>query len=621
MNLTNSRIQEFNKQPSNQILENQKDIEIMGYSSPLKFSSQYQNSNQQIPSYQNLSFPIKKGSSQVLNDKFRAASNLLGKRSFSKIANNKLQPKKFSLPLSHTNHEDQIQLLIQQNNSSIDLLDMIFESSPAKKERAENDSLSQQSSKRQQKIARKSSQQLQALEIFFKQNPFPWTQELVVQVATETGLSMTQVYKWGWDQRSKLSKRYLLQQHACQSRVQHPHFPLLIQEQDNLDQTIQQQSLTQLQQNTSNIDKLNSEFSQAEMQRYIRLSTDEFGGYSKPKWNQSNVSYNTYGSNTLKYQDENQADSQFLEDQKDDENLCKLVGIDIETKLQELLLTIKYQDQKEREQDETNKEIDKVSISNEDSQSQIQSAYTYTNTLQQQKFKNSIPKLAFQNFQLVNSHQQLTLPRSRLESENFFSDMRSTTANTRENTPQVQFNDVNTHQIIHKIKVQLVKRDLQCHEELISQTEDLDCDIDKVGDMFRQRLNQYRANLARKIQQQIQQQTQATEALEHSQCIQQSMRDQSGSNTQDQACLFLKSSQSMKESENPEYQREQRLSCQFQEYQEEFIFQTMNDSKSINVDEVINFSSSIQVSSRNERLIHKDQSYNVKEDQKSAKLA
>ena len=54
----------------------------------------------------------------------------------------------------------------------------------------------------------------------------------------------------------------------------------------------------------------------------MRSNTDEFGGYSKPKWPKS-------------YSNEAP-----LLDTRDDENLCKLVGIDIEKKLQELLKEI-----------------------------------------------------------------------------------------------------------------------------------------------------------------------------------------------------------------------------------------------------------------------------------------
>lgn len=37
------------------------------------------------------------------------------------------------------------------------------------------------------------------LEKYFNSHYFPWTQEVVLKLAKQTGLSVTQVYKWGWD--------------------------------------------------------------------------------------------------------------------------------------------------------------------------------------------------------------------------------------------------------------------------------------------------------------------------------------------------------------------------------------------------------------------------------------
>ena len=58
------------------------------------------------------------------------------------------------------------------------------------------------------------------------------------------------------------------------------------------------------------------------------MNTDEFGGYSKPKWHQSTININN-----ILQQSDIDTNSHFLEDQKDDESLCKLVGIDLEAKL------------------------------------------------------------------------------------------------------------------------------------------------------------------------------------------------------------------------------------------------------------------------------------------------
>ena len=83
---------------------------------------------------------------------------------------------------------------------------------------------------------------------------------------------MAQVYKWGWDQRNKLFKR-LKTSGALEARE------------------------------TANI---------------MRSHTDEWGGYSKPHW-----------SALQQLNSETTPVLPFL-DLKDDDCLCKLVGIDIE---------------------------------------------------------------------------------------------------------------------------------------------------------------------------------------------------------------------------------------------------------------------------------------------------
>lgn len=124
---------------------------------------------------------------------------------------------------------------------------------------------------------------------------------------------MTQVYKWGWDQRSKLFKR--LKQEGKDASFDESQISvegcLLSGDGQNLH------------------DKLKG---------YIKTNTDEFGGYSKPKWHQTNEE--------LKFCEEDDSKSLKISlECLEDESLCKLVGIDIDQKVQELLQTIKQQDQ------------------------------------------------------------------------------------------------------------------------------------------------------------------------------------------------------------------------------------------------------------------------------------
>ena len=52
---------------------------------------------------------------------------------------------------------------------------------------------------------RKNTQQVSILIEEYDQNKI-WTKEIVVSLAEKTGLSVAQVYKWGWDYKKKLKK-------------------------------------------------------------------------------------------------------------------------------------------------------------------------------------------------------------------------------------------------------------------------------------------------------------------------------------------------------------------------------------------------------------------------------
>ena len=42
------------------------------------------------------------------------------------------------------------------------------------------------------------------------QNDPEWTKDTCVKVAMQTGLSESQVYKWGWDQKNKIIRQKIL---------------------------------------------------------------------------------------------------------------------------------------------------------------------------------------------------------------------------------------------------------------------------------------------------------------------------------------------------------------------------------------------------------------------------
>lgn len=66
------------------------------------------------------------------------------------------------------------------------------------------------------------------------------------------------------------------------------------------------------------------------LKNYIRTNTDEFGGYSKPKWN---IPIGDPNNEDQKSSEDNIKSNFQKLDTKEDESLCKLVGIDIDKKL------------------------------------------------------------------------------------------------------------------------------------------------------------------------------------------------------------------------------------------------------------------------------------------------
>mmetsp|Transcript_32288 Transcript_32288/g.55845 ORF Transcript_32288/g.55845 Transcript_32288/m.55845 type:complete len:170 (-) Transcript_32288:578-1087(-) len=58
--------------------------------------------------------------------------------------------------------------------------------------------------KHTKKRKRKSSDQLRQLKVEFDKHT-DWTKELMTELALRTGLSEAQVYKWGWDQKKKVT--------------------------------------------------------------------------------------------------------------------------------------------------------------------------------------------------------------------------------------------------------------------------------------------------------------------------------------------------------------------------------------------------------------------------------
>jgi hypothetical protein len=73
----------------------------------------------------------------------------------------------------------------------------------------------------------------------------------------------------------------------------------------------------------------------------VRTHTDEWGGYSKPNWTTLQKQMSDPIEEVGRHRGPGQRDSLFdfdnFLDTKEDESLCKLVGIDIEKRLQEIL--------------------------------------------------------------------------------------------------------------------------------------------------------------------------------------------------------------------------------------------------------------------------------------------
>jgi hypothetical protein len=61
----------------------------------------------------------------------------------------------------------------------------------------------------------------------------------------------------------------------------------------------------------------------------LRTNTDEWGGYSKPNWASLQKSVDGSFKESL--------DFDCMLDTREDESLCKLIGIDLDKKLQEII--------------------------------------------------------------------------------------------------------------------------------------------------------------------------------------------------------------------------------------------------------------------------------------------
>lgn len=68
---------------------------------------------------------------------------------------------------------------------------------------------------------------------------------------------------------------------------------------------------------------------QQNLKNYIRTNTDEFGGYSKPKWNLP-VGEFVNEPEGQKYSEDNVISNFQKIDTREEDSLCKLVGIDID---------------------------------------------------------------------------------------------------------------------------------------------------------------------------------------------------------------------------------------------------------------------------------------------------
>eukprot|EP00347_Sterkiella_histriomuscorum_P021759 403332863 len=470
--------------------------------------------------------------------------------------------------------------------------------------------------KRQQKAQRKSHYQLQSLEQFFKSYSFPWPQKDLERLAGQTGLTVNQVYKWGWDQRNKLYKRLKMQHqqstHSTLNKSQsNAHFS------QNTDSPLENFNSSEIIDNSferpcqslHNIRQYDAQTSKdISSQRYntdqpnnlsatsilshndqikllMRMSTDEFGGYSKPNWIKNSFSEfiklnQAKQSSTINTQkqgcQQNQSSTvkditQNIIDSQDDDSLCKLVGIDIDQKLQELIEKIKQEEALEIERSSFNLiNFPQGSYSKQEGLFTEQQQPSYF----QHKFdmKNQDQKFIFSNVNsnsntnesnfrcLFNSDAiqfsnkgKLAFPTQNspsLESEIFCnSDQLSTAPNTSKNvTPVIDFSieedQAQSERQLQKItpiktsifskpipvflssgfqqKSQLqssqkkevmkipmsklqnftqksFRKDVNCYEQLFNKHAQLDQDIDKLGDLFRQGLTLYRQKLALKL--------------------------------------------------------------------------------------------------------------------------
>lgn len=69
------------------------------------------------------------------------------------------------------------------------------------------DSNSNENSNNMRKRKRKSNHQLKLLKVEFDRDEAGWNKDRIVRMAETTGLSVSQVYKWCWDQKKKTGPR------------------------------------------------------------------------------------------------------------------------------------------------------------------------------------------------------------------------------------------------------------------------------------------------------------------------------------------------------------------------------------------------------------------------------
>ncbi|TNV77906.1 hypothetical protein FGO68_gene3125 [Halteria grandinella] len=158
--------------------------------------------------------------------------------------------------------------------------------------------------------ARKKENQIKYLMNEFHKFQGPWTKEQIAQYSRQTGLTESQVYKWNWDQRKKIQSQI-----QSQGRL------------GNLVNSLSQESQ-------------GKRTRQEDSKDVGKVKRDEFGGYCCKRIKTLDKSQNA------------KDESSDAEDPKDcfEESLCKLLGIDVESKAHEIALQT-YQELRSKQQE------------------------------------------------------------------------------------------------------------------------------------------------------------------------------------------------------------------------------------------------------------------------------